>query len=381
MSTNVAVSTSERMLAATEDSDACASFTPSYLPQDTSPLSDLSQTTASGAIINAELYSYIQTIVNLWTVLVLSVVGAVTNTLFLMVIVKQGFKEGVNISLAAITIWDLVKCLGSVIHRLYGPVLLVHPAMGTSWRNMTFPVMTYLPLFSGYVASALATYVAVERCLSVAMPLKVKSLFTPKFTLIVVIIISLSVFGAFSIMFFIYDVIYVKSIVYNTTIAVYIYNNFYFANETAIMIYYKYIGLLLPTTSFIILCVTSAITIKQLKRHGSSLYRIRDTNFNLKGSNRQLISRRETRVIRTLLVVVVTYMINTFPRIPVYIATLIEPEFYILKHYNNLFMTILYLIYILDFSNASSSFFIFLKMSTKFRRTFFAIFSLSKQQT
>ncbi|CAG5118683.1 unnamed protein product [Candidula unifasciata] len=242
--------------------------------------------------------------------------------------------------------------------------------------------MTYLPLFSGYVASALATYVAVERCLSVAIPLKVKSFFTPKFTLTIVVFISLCVFGAFSIMFFIYDVVYIKSTVYNTTIAVYIYNNFYFANETAIMIYYKYVGLLLPVISFTILCTTSAVTIVHLKRHSASLYRIRDTNVSTKASQRcsQYISQREKRVVRTLLVVIVIYMINIFPRIPIYIATLIQPEFYILKRYNNLFMTTLYLIYILDFANASSHFFIFLKMSTNFRRTFLTLFSVPKQK-
>lgn len=365
----------------TEDPDIGGRFPSSYPPPQTSPTLAFSQTKGSDAIIDEELYSYIQTIVSLWAVLFLSIVGVITNILTLLVFAKQGFKEGVNVSLTALAVWDLIKSLGSAIHRLYGPACLVHPAKGTSWRNMTFPSMTYLALISGFIATAQATYVAIERCLNVTIPLKVKSLITLRCTIFITILISIFVFCAFSIMFFIYEVSYTTNSVYNTTIADYMYNNFYFANETTITIYYNCVGLLLPTTSFTILCVTSAITIKQLKRHSTSLCRIQDANSSSKGSNRQFISQRETRVVRTLLVVVAAYMINTFPRIPVYIATLIEPEFYILKRYHNLFMTVIYLINILDFCNSSCNFFIFLKMSTNFRRTFFAIFSCSKQHT
>lgn len=359
-----------------EDSDTFINFTTVDRPELESPVSVCSPVTSGGGIVSNQVYIYVETVVDLWVILVMSVLGVVTNILNIVVFSKQGFKDGVNISLASISAWDLIKCLGSVAHRLYGPVLLAQPALGTSWRNTTFPIMTYLPLFSGYVAYALATYVGVERCLSVVLPLKVRSLFTPKFTLIMDALISFVSFGLYSVMFFIYDVTYSYCSVYNTTIAIYVYSSFYYINGKHIMIYYKIIGLCFPVLCFSALCVSSAITINNLKRHTASLYRIQDSSFHASDSVRSTrgISLRERRVARMLVVVIIIYMVNIFPRIPVYIAALIQPEFYILKLYNNLFMTIIYVIYILDFCNASSSFFIFLKMSTNFRRTFYATF-------
>ncbi|KAI8795327.1 neuropeptide receptor 15 [Biomphalaria glabrata] len=324
-------------------------------------------------IISDQLYATLDTYVSFWALFFLSCFGAATNTLNVIVFLGQGFKDGVNISLMSITFWDLVKCSNGLIHRMYGPISLFSTAVASSWRNITFPYVEYTPIFASYVAYALATYVSVERCLCVCKPFKVKAIFTPKFTLVMVVLISMIVFGAYVVIYFLYEIYYDYSAYLNSTIAYYKYNRLYFEYGHIIMPYYKFIAIGLPSLSFITLCVSSATTVYHLKKSAKIFQRYQLQS--RRDKNASGISQREKQVAKMLLVVIIVNIGNLFPRIIFYVGQLVEPEFYVLKKYHNFFLTVAEFLFILDFMNASVNFFIFLSMSTNFKYTFKQIMS------
>ncbi|XP_005112751.1 uncharacterized protein LOC101860068 [Aplysia californica] len=325
----------------------------------------------SGVVSDA-VYFYFETYVDLWLCMVIALLGVVTNSLTLAVFIKQGLRDSVNISMATVAFWDLTKCIGAVINRMYGPISWFSPAFGQSWHHMTLPSLGYLPIFAGYVSYALAAYIAFERCLCVMIPLKVKFLLGPKVTLAAVLIISIAVFGAYAIVFFLYKIVWIYNPVYNTTIAEYTFNDFYKQHGRMIMAYYKAIAIILPLFSFVIVVICSVLTVHGLRR--SSTFRTSAQNVkDAQTDSKSKLSGKDKQIAKMLMAIIIVYIVNLFPRIIFGIAQLAEPEYYVLGRYHNLFMSTANCIFVLDFINASINLFIFYRMSSNFRATFNAL--------
>ncbi|CAL1525855.1 unnamed protein product, partial [Lymnaea stagnalis] len=285
-------------------------------------------------------------------------VGIFSNILVIVVFARQGFKDSTSISMTTVTIWDLIKCLGGFVQRLAGPLVLASPALAYSWTNVSLVVCNYLVSFSCYVTSVLAAYVAVERCLCVTVPLKVKWLLTPKIALIICVTISVVVFGCFVVIFGIYDVFWVYDPKYGTDVAVYKYNAFS-ANNTALFGYYNMSGVLWPLVSLVVIVLSTFIISYKLQK--SSEFRNR-----AKSVKQAAISRRDRQVIKMLLVVIIIYIVNLFPRVAHYLGKYIVFEYYYLRRYHNLFAIMAYAVFVFDYVNGSVNLFVFYAMSSSF---------------
>ncbi|XP_059153271.1 uncharacterized protein LOC131939037 [Physella acuta] len=331
------------------------------------------------SVITNEMIGYINTYVNFWTLTSIACLGLVTNSLNIAVFFRQGFSEGVTRSMLAIALWDLLKCACAVLHRMFGPISLASPSLSTSWLNFTLPYVEYTTLFAGYVSYSLTAFVSVERCLCVSRPFTVKIIFTPRFTSTILISISILVYGAYFVMFFIYVVVYDFSPTFNATIAKYIYSNFYYTNGAIVMVYYQTVAILIPTLSFLILCMSSAATVHYLRRSSKFLHKVGDAVAKPPKKKDLGISPKEKQAAKTLLVVVLVNILNLFPRTVFYVAQLAEPEFYLLRRYNNIFFLTTRLLTILDFIKASVNFFIYKSMSSNFNKTFLKLMNVMQQ--
>ncbi|CAG5121547.1 unnamed protein product [Candidula unifasciata] len=317
---------------------------------------------------------------------IISLLGIFTNIIVISVFVKQGFKDSVGISMTAISMWDLIKCLGGFMQRCYGPISLFDPAAAFSWSNISVVIFNYLGSFSTYVTSVLAAYVAVERCLCVTMPLKVKWLLTPKLALIICTVISVSVFGYFAVIFGIYDVVWVYNSNFNTRVAIYKYNRFS-QNNTNLFYYYNMSGALWPLASLVVIVISTVIISYKLKE--ASKFRLTHkevaagavNNASIEKDNKglntrpsKLLSKRDQQVVKMLLVIIVIFIVNLVPRVAHYLAKYFIPEFYYLRQYHNLITVMAYVVFTFDFLNGSVNLFVFLAMSSSFRSTYIEMF-------
>ncbi|XP_059139806.1 uncharacterized protein LOC131927941 [Physella acuta] len=324
--------------------------------------------TAGNNLLSPVLLENVKTVVKLWILSILPCIGVVTNSLNITVFRRQGFKEGPVISMFSLSVWDLLKCVCGLIHQLYGPLGLVSPVLGISWENATIPYFEYTTIFAGYVSYALAAFVSVERCLSVSLPFKAKLMITRKVTILCVTAISILVFGSYTVIYGIYQVVFEFSPEFNATIAKLAFTKLYLNKSDIIMSYYQAVGIILPSVSFFIICICSYLTVFHLKKSSRFMKHKSDN-----ASSTTTLSAREKQVALTLLSVTFVYIINLFPRVVFYLAQMVEPEFYLLRKYNDLFFLTVIFIFILDFLNASIHLFIFLVMSSSFRRTFKSI--------
>ncbi|XP_013062451.2 uncharacterized protein LOC106051794 [Biomphalaria glabrata] len=321
--------------------------------------------------------------------------GIFSNTVVIVVFIKQGFRDSTAISMTTVSLWDLVKCVAGFMQRLEGPLELVSLALAYSWTNVSLAVCNYLVSFSCYVTSVLAAYVAVERCLCVIIPLKVKWLLTPKVALASCISISIVVFGCFVVIFGIYDVHLIFDPHFNTTVAIIKYNSF--SNDNvALFGYYNMSGTLWPMVSLVVIIISTVIISYKLKKAAEFRYRTKTitrssmktkSNQNLqtfqvkdnpqsmeKSDKTQGISKRDQQVIKMLLVVIVFYMVNLFPRVGNYLAKFIVFDYYYLRRYNNLFSIIAYTVFVFDYVNGAVNVIIFYFMSSSFRETTRSLF-------
>ncbi|GFR95604.1 multitransmembrane protein [Elysia marginata] len=335
---------------------------------------------SSGKIISDSLREKYELIVGYWVVFFVSALGVITNSLVMVVFIRQGFRDSVNVSLFSIAVWDQIKCVAGVVYRLYGPIGLVDSVSGVTWRWASRPVLVYLPIFAGYVSYGMATYVSIERCLSVSMPFKVKSLVNPRLTTGAMVVLSVFILGSFSPVFFVYTVTYTFNSYYNASIPRVTAGVLYFAEGGVILKLYKYLGIIYPAIFCTAMTLSSAIIVYHLRRSAANFRpdKGKDTEGDAFCSTSAKMSARDVKVTKMLLVVILVYMMDFFPRLCVYLASLVEPEFFVYKRLHNLMRVTSNTLWVLDFLNASVNFFIFMGMSTNFKTTFKKTFQCCK---
>ncbi|KAH9500253.1 hypothetical protein Btru_077590 [Bulinus truncatus] len=322
-------------------------------------------------VSNAAL-EVVENVLDVGVISFFAVMGIVTNILILFVFTAQGFKDSVNISLTAMAIWELFKCIVGLAMRVYGPLGWSSLAYRRTWKNISTPTLNYLQVFANYVTYVLAAYVAFERCMCVTLPFKVKAIFTPRLTLVMMVFISALVILSFGIIFFVYDIYWVFDSSFNQSIVVYTYNGFYRQYGSGVIEYFTYIGFLNPVFSFVVIFICTVIIFYQLHRmsrfRAQSVHKERD------------MSSRDKQVVKMLLVVIIVYIVALVPRFLLHAGKMVEQEFYYLRKYHNLFNVCAYIVMTVDFINASVHLFIYLAMSTNFRMTFFNLFPWCKRQ-
>ncbi|GFS00265.1 hypothetical protein ElyMa_001067500 [Elysia marginata] len=196
------------------------------------------------------------------------------------------------------------------------------------------------------------------------------------------IVLSLLVFGSFSPVFFIYTVEYTYSPIYNASLATVNLSKLNFAHDKIISKMYHTFGVVYPLIFCIIMITTSTIIVYHLRKSAenfdkgqsskSSVSRI-NAGRSVQVSNKNMISK-EIQVTKMLLVVIFVYIMDFFPRLCKYTASLFHPEIFPYRTNHNLNMLMAHLIWVLDFLNASINFFILMRMSSIFKKTFYEIF-------
>ncbi|KAK3733339.1 hypothetical protein RRG08_037131 [Elysia crispata] len=344
---------------------------------------------ASEAIISNRALEIIENLIDVFVISLLALLGIVTNILDLAVFYRQGFKDSVNISLAAIAVWDLIKCCCGIAIRVYGPLGWHSRAYRYTWKSLTTPTLVYLQVFANYVSYVLAAYVSFERCLCVTIPFKVKSIVTPQLTFIMMIVISVLVIASFGVIFFIYDIGWVYSSYFNATVAVFEFNSFHRRHGPAVIAYFNLIGIINPIFCFIVIVTCTAIIVYQLnkmsrfraaataastKTESSTAVATTATTAASNAAAGNSLSSRDRQVVKMLVVVIIVYIVALLPRFAHYAGKFTEPDFAYLRRYHNMFTLSSYIVLTFDYINASVNLFIYLTMSTNFRATFYQMF-------
>lgn len=157
-----------------------------------------------------------------------------------------------------------------------------------------------------------------------------------------------------------------NSEVYKCKIATYQYSGFSTVHGQKFMLVNTYLGAFYPMSSLTVMLISTAIISHQLRR--SSQFKKHNVKLNT-GTAPLPMTTKEKQVVKMLVVIIMVYILNLFPRVSHYIAMLLVPDNFLMRTYNNVFWLSLYVLLCLDYMNSSVQMFIFYTMSQKYRTT------------
>lgn len=302
----------------------------------------------------------------------IGVFGIIANVINVIIFYKRGLDNTVNISLFGIAISDL----GSLITTLWMNICF-NPLLEESHSPMVTSEVQYLTAGWPHVCftritCCITVYVTAERCTCITAPLKVKHIFTPTRTK--VIICSIYLLMAVSLI--------------PEYITGYIGWKFYPPrNETLLRLVFtsdrpKIEGLVfvlnstLALCSFIAVIVCTVVLVWKLKV--TAKWR-QSSTFNLEQFHN--FSVRDKKTVNMIVLIAIILIICYTPGTALLMVTFFEPEFSVSGRYVNTFIAAWTFGLLLETVNSSVNIILYYKMSTRYRQTLRQLFSVCTSRT
>ncbi|CAL1529852.1 unnamed protein product, partial [Lymnaea stagnalis] len=292
--------------------------------------------------------------------------GFVGNVINICVFVKQGLGKAINSSLFAIAISDILEIVFQIWHNLCLNPYLLELDSDLDLDQIQYLTAGWPSLVLVRITSWVTVYITAERCLSIALPLKIKQIVTPRRTAaILAFIFAINVASVVPLYF-----------------SAYFSWNFYPArNKTRLGISFRsnqlYIDHLLTLfqasltiIAFVFVVVFTTVLVAKLKQN--SKWRRRTTS----SDDRQTgwMSGKERRTVAMAIAVAVVLIVCLTPDVIFTLMTSSDPSFGITGKETNVFQAAWSFAFLLHSVNSSITILLYYKTSTRYRQTFQEMF-------
>ena len=328
--------------------------------------------------VNGVLFNVLLIVFKLVLYPVLVIIGVCTNVINIAVFYRMGLSDGVTLNFFILSISDcLLATIGFVSCMSYISLIIIRAYVGYGDSEIKAQVLywaTYLAgLIPQYISIITTVVIATVRCCCVVIPLKVKYLITRRRQLVLILILSgiststlLYIFaGTYTI--YVYDPLTNRSVAHSGA-------QWSLLNGVNNAAYCGSFGV-------VIMCVIilSVSLDKASKFRGSSTAGASTPSDNKdRGEGKSMESQRDVRVIRTVVIVSVVFIVGNTPSI-VYLVvkTLIEGltpsgKF---KNANQIFLMVNETFTIL---NLTLNMFIYVLYNTRYRTTLLTMVGKNK---
>jgi hypothetical protein len=298
--------------------------------------------------------------------------GTAGNIVNIIVFIKHGFNDTINISLVSLSLADM----GALISMQWF-IICVNPYFLKA--DLPFLPLEIQSLTAGYphvyftrVTSFITAFISFERCVCVVFPLHVKKIITKRF----VIVYNIVTFHLLIVCFF---------PVYYT--AYYDWKFDKISNKSKIGIFYtsekdEILAVSLMITNFIIplltfvIIITSTIITGIILKQKSKWRQTSSVGFDGTKNN---ISTKEKKVVVMITAVSVLFVILLLPISLILSVRAVVPGLSINGQYANMNWMVVSIALLMEMTNSSISCLIFYKMSSKYRETIHEMFRLAKK--
>ncbi|XP_005100342.2 allatostatin-A receptor [Aplysia californica] len=301
---------------------------------------------------------------------IIDVFGTVTNVMNIIVFVKQGFSDPVNVSLLGLAISDLGCLVTLVWHNIcFNP--LFHAA------DLPFDSIEMQYLTGGWphviftrVTACITAFITFERCLCIAIPLKVKNIITPKRVVIVIVSIFVILIGS------------VAPVYYSNRYGMKFFPD---RNKTLIGLVFtddrkevegiSYVinNIFIPFSAFAVVIVCTVILVVKLQN------KTRWRNESTAAGQSDNFSNRDQKVTKMVTMISTLFIICFTPVSLIFIGKTVVAGLSIDGRYHNLYFVLFSFAYILESTNSAVNIFIYYEMSSKYRSVFDETFRRKKK--
>ena len=292
--------------------------------------------------------------------------SAPSNILNMVVFAKHGLKERINLCLFFQSLADIIYM--NVNFTLYAD--RIYLAVSGKHRRgalLVFLLNNYFVGFYGFTwASKFVTMViACERCFCVLSPLRSQNILQTKTTLVVILVSWFFLVGGFFLVGSRWSVACIFDPQTASTSTQLYPSKFYFRNKTLIDTLDAYVyRLILPTTFFVLITISTIITIVKLKKLAS--WREQTSS--------AVMTIRDIALTRMLVGCSILFIVCIVPAMTLGIMISLVPDLNLSGRYSNMFSFLITMTLLGSCVNSSCNFFIYYTMGTKFRATLHTLF-------
>ncbi|XP_005100339.1 allatostatin-A receptor-like [Aplysia californica] len=258
---------------------------------------------------------------------IIDVFGTVTNIINIIVFVKLGFSDPVNVSL---------------LGMMY---------LTAGWPHVTFTRIT----------AWITAFITFERCLCIALPLKVKNIITPKRVVIVIVFLSITLITSVSPVYYVNRIGPKFSPIRNRTVIGLLFTE---DREEVEAISFAVNNVIVPFCAFFVVIVCTVTLVVKLR--SKTKWR-KETASAGKSDN---FSSRDQKVTKMVTMISTLFIVCFTPVSVMFIGMTVEPELSVDGQYRNLFFILFSFGYILESTNSALNIFIYYEMSSKYRTVF-----------
>ncbi|GFO45993.1 chemosensory receptor a [Plakobranchus ocellatus] len=317
-------------------------------------------------ILSAGVYVALITFLS-YTILVVAVIGIVSNSFVIITCSKIGFSETINISYLALGISDLMVS----VTRTWGALCFIFVVTNTKlpFDPASVSITTAFYLGQGFekTTAFITGFIAMERCICVQFPLHVKTMVTKRRTTLSITMIYLFVFGPANLSYIAIPFRWVFSTAQNKTIlaAIPAKTPLDYIIAQGLLVYH---GTIIHFTALIFVWICTTFLAVGLNKKAV----IRKENFN--HTSAKDAKQKERHVIKTVFLLAVTYLVCSTPTAATVLVPHFVPEFTTARALGRISLVCHLISALFTQLNSSANLFIFIYMTSKFRRVFWALF-------
>ncbi|XP_059173495.1 type-1 angiotensin II receptor A-like [Physella acuta] len=323
------------------------------------------------ALVSASTYQMI-VLVNIILSSIVSPFGIVFNIVSIIVFIKLGFNESTNISLVSLAVSDiaiLLTLVGLTVNS--NPMVEQAAASHDTLNAVGYIALGWPNVLATRITGCLTTFLAFERFVCVAWPLKVKTLLTRKTAI------------KFSVGLYLLTMAYAIPVFVGNSIGLR-FNPM--SNQTSVGLIVseksdvlegvsRSINIIIEFTSFTLVTGFTSALIYSFKI--TTKWR---SLFSSAARNNQL-SHRDRKLVKMVLIISIVFIGCSVPNVTADVVILLVKDYNMEGRERNLFLATSAMFFNMVAINSSMNIFIYLKMSSKFRQAFLAMFSGRKSPT
>ena len=341
---------------------------------DTGASLNTSDVTPLLGLISEEMHLRLISVISVLDIL-LGVLATGANVVTIIVYLRLGFSDSINISLIALAISDCGIAVTTISMTL---CMILPEIMTTDFTNgIGMATSAYPHVLFSRISGLITMYLSIERYLCVSLPLKVKTIITPRRTFIVMVIIF-SIFAMYPLGYIRYPIAWIFHHERNTTLLAV----FPVTDPNIILvgnIYILIVASIIPLFTFfsVVLC-TILLTLSLQKSKAW-----RDTNKSAastttgtldEGSKSALKPSKEMRAVKMLIIIATVFIVASIPSCVHIVGMMAVPGYSLNGRFDNVWDVISMSTWGVNSINSGVNVVIYYRMSIKFRQAVLGLF-------
>ncbi|XP_005108994.1 uncharacterized protein LOC101855826 [Aplysia californica] len=217
------------------------------------------------------------------------------------------------------------------------------------------------------ITGCITAFIAFERCLCIALPLKTKRILTPRRTKITIVSIFILMICVFSPFYYSNRLSWLQDPATNTSVL-----SITVAEERDIVdsVVFMIQGVIINTFTFItVICCTIVLVTKL-----NSKTKWRQATASKGVGGKEEFGVKEKKVVKTVIFISTIFIVCFMPGAVTFLAMSLEPEFQAGGKFENLCIAAGSLVFTMESINSSVNIFVYLNMSSKYREMFMKLF-------